>query len=410
MLRRLSALILLMAVLIMPSCSPSGSGAGPGEAPLVLAAVPSDALFVGVSPRFDRALEALDSASVLRSLDYGKLSRSAGAVALCDIGSIVPLAIIDLGRHAPDTAAHVASLLAEADTLKLFSGIVGLGEDDVCLLTPSETVMTIALRHVAAETSILDAPGFGRVVQVLRSHDARIYRNRGLSKLPVPLLAGLPVRRQMSFLEGASEWTVISGERLIPVQPEGGSYFCNYFAPVQEAPSRLRAVLPQDADSVVDMPVGSVEEFRKGYESWLDAKVALEAYKGRISALKKASGKSPLNWEKEQNVQEVAYVHFGEHTLNMVRVARSSDGGDIQPNAYTGFVNALYGNMFEADDDCCMQKGEWIISGQRQALESYLPPEGKGVKWPAKAKLVLDTGGMRLEWTKDEIKIWDSNR
>ena len=413
MLRRLPFLALLAAALALPSCAPSGGGASSGDVPLLLGGVPSDAVFVAISPRLDHALEAsLDSASLLRSLDYGKLVRNAGAVALCDIGSIVPLALLDLGKHAPDTAAPVRTLVAGADSLKLYPEITEIDGHDVLLMTPSETVMTVVKRHLASESSILEAPYFDLVTEVLTHAGARIYRSRAAAKLPIPLAEGIERRKQLSFVAGASEWMVVSDGRLIPVQPAGGSYFCNYFAPVQEAPSRLKEVLPDKYDSVLDMPIGDGEEFRKGYEAWLDARVALEAYKSRITALRKSSGKSPLVWEKEARVQEVAVVCDGPARLNLVRAEDSAAGtGEIVPNPCAGYLNCLYGSIFEAADSCCMRVGDWTISGQRAALEAYTQPEGKGARWPARAKLVLESGGLRIIWTKEEIKIWeDSNR
>ena len=75
---RKCVLILLIAFSCagLHSCAEGAAGVSQ-EAPELLKAVPSDALCVGLFGRLDHGMEQMiDSLSALRSLDYGKLSRS----------------------------------------------------------------------------------------------------------------------------------------------------------------------------------------------------------------------------------------------------------------------------------------------------------------------------------------------
>ena len=178
------ALTVVIVVLFTASCGGGAPAASNGEAPELLRAVPSDALSVGVFSRLEKGLpEMVDSNSVLFNLDYGKLSRARAAVALCNVGSLAPLLVIEAGKAGADTLDAAAAVIAAADSLKISSSLVTLQSRNALLLSPSATVITVCGRHLAAETSILDAPDFGGVVDALTGSDAIIYRNSGASKL-----------------------------------------------------------------------------------------------------------------------------------------------------------------------------------------------------------------------------------
>ena len=164
---RLWSYIYLAAALVLAGACGKSVISGPGEPPELLKAVPADALTVGVFGRCDHGLEQmLDSTSVLRSLDYGKLARHRAAIALCDVGSIEPLLILETGKTEPgsglraatDTLPQTAALAAQADSMRLFNAQLALSRHNVLLLTPSATVLTVVQRHISSETSILDAP------------------------------------------------------------------------------------------------------------------------------------------------------------------------------------------------------------------------------------------------------------
>ncbi|MBR5043584.1 MAG: hypothetical protein IKX67_10170 [Bacteroidales bacterium] len=405
--------LILLAVLSslgLYSCAENATGAVQG-APELLKAVPSDALCVGLFGRLDHGLDRMvDSLSSLRSLDYGRLSRARAAIALCDVGSVTPLLVIEAGKSDADTLEAVHDLMALADSFKIANTLVALETHNTLLLSESATVLTVACRHIAAESSILDAPGFDQVLAVLPQADAVALRNRGAVRLKNMVFGPVDRKALTAFLRDAAEWTVVSGTKLWPLCPDEGRYFTNFVASIPEAPSKLSSAFPEGASAIVDMPVASISEWREAYEKWLDARIELESYQKRIAALGKASGKNPLNWEKELGVKELACVIMPQGTLNMVRTSKSASSDGVVTNPYKGFVRALYGSVFNSADSCCMRHGSWLISGDRALLDSFKVAGRKPSDWPAGAKVVAWAPDKQLNWTKESIRIWDSNR
>ncbi|MBP5720794.1 MAG: hypothetical protein J6W82_06980 [Bacteroidales bacterium] len=395
-----------IAALLAVSCSQGASG-GSHEAPELLRAVPSDALCAGVFSRCDRALDHMtDSNSVLRQLDYGRLSRSRAVVALCDVGTVQPLLVLEAGKHGSDTLEAATSLMALADSSRLYSALVELPAHNAVVISPSSTVLTIVRRHLASESSVLDAPGFEAVPPVLGSSDGVFWRNREAAKLFDMKLGSVPRKALLSFLRDATEWTVAVGEKLYPIQTPAERYYCNFMSSLGDGTSRLGSFRPAGAELVIDIPVASLQEWRGGYETWLDARVELEQYQKRLQSLRKATGKDPLSWEKEAGVKEVAYVTGPGYCVNMVRTGSKLSGDGVQKNPYTGFVNALYGAPFNAADSCMIHCGNWIVSGERAVLDTLSFDTVK--TWPAKARAVVSTPERRLVWTKENIRIWNS--
>ena len=398
----MSALLALMAI----SCSQSASG-GYHDAPELLRAVPSDALCAGVFGRCDKALVHMtDSGSVLRQLDYGRLSRARAVVALCDVGSVEPLLVLEAGRHGSDTLAAASKLLALADSMRLYSELVALPEHDAVVVSPSPTVITVVRRHLASDASILDAPGFEEVPQVLGGSDGVFWRNREAAKLFNLPLCGVSQKAVSGFLRDATEWTVAVGDKLFPVQSQAERYYCNFMSSLADAPSRAGSMVPAGSELLVDIPVASLQEWRSGYETWLDARVVLEQYRKRLQVLRKSGGKDPLVWEKEADVKEVVYVSGPGYRINMVRTGARLSASGVAGNPYTGYINALYGDPFVAADSCVIHRGNWIISGERAVLDTL--SFGTARSWPSKARVIVSTPERRLVWTKENIRIWNS--
>ena len=96
--------------------------------------------------------------------------------------------------------------------------------------------------------------------------------------------------------------------------------------------------------------------------------------------------------------------------MNMVRTAKSVSSDGVQVNPYKGFVRALYGSLFNPADSCCVRSGVWLISGERALLDSLKLGGGRPSSWPAAAKVVAWSEDNQINWTKENIKIWNSNR
>ena len=403
-------LLVFAASLGLLSCSQGAPGVAQG-APELFHAVPSDALAAGYFSRLDHCLDRMtDSLSVLRRLDYGKLSRARAAVAMCDVGSVFPLLIVEAGRADADTLESVRSVMALADSLRISSAFVPLESHYTLLLSPSSTVITVARRHIASESSILDAPDFDLAEPLLGQQDVIVLRNRGASRLPGVSFGRFSWKQIAAFLRDAAEWTVLTDQELQPIYPQSQRYFCDFLESVSEAPSKLSAAFPAQASSVIDIPLASLQEWRQQYEKWLDARIELEAYRRRLAALRKSSGKNPLDWEKELGIKELACVTLPGGTLNMVRTSRNGGADGVAANPNTGFVRALYGAVFNPSDSCVLHIGNWLISGDRMLLDSLKLLKERPSGWPAAAKIVVWTPEAHLNWTKESIKIWNSNQ
>ena len=406
--------LLLLVLSLMPllfSCG-SGTPTAASEAPELFGAVPSDALGAGYFSRLDRALERLtDSTSILRNIDYGRLARAKAVVALCDVSSIVPLVAIEAGKAADDTSSAAAAVIESADSARVQHLYTTLGEHNVLLLSPSETVITIAGRHLSSGSSILDAPDFDIVAGALPGGDVIVYRSRGAHKLFGNLIEGAVPPAALPFVRDASEWMIVSDGTLVTVQPDAEKYFSNFCSSREAAPSKFGAVIPDGTGFYVDIPISNAADYRSAYELWLDARVALESYNARLSKVGKAGGKDPRTWEKELGVREVAMADYPFGKVNFVRVKDKESNKGVAVNPWTGYVRALYGDVFNPADSCVMRSGNWIISGSRKALDSLSFNAAAGRDWPAKAKAVAGTPGQRFIWNKDNIvNLWHSNR
>jgi len=416
--RRLWSYLFFAAALALTVACGKSVISSQGEPPELLRAVPADALTVGVFGRCDHGLEQmLDSASVLRSLNYDKLSRHKAVIALCDVGSITPLLIIETGKAEPgeglraatDTLPQTSALAAMADSMKVASAQLALSKHNILLLSPSTTIITVVRRHLSTETSILDAPNFDGVLEAMGSADAIAWRNSGAGKLFPLSLCSISKKQLSSFLKGATEWTVGTGDRLHTVQTPAERYYCNFLNAVTEGESKLAGAFPEEAELVIDLPVTDLKLWRQSYETLMDARVELEAYNKRLQDLKKASGKNPLDWEKELGIKEVVYVATENYSLNMVRCSKSAKREGVQPNHAGGFVRALYGEPFNPADSCCIRQGKWLISGPRAVLDTL--KLGNKRSWPSKAAAIVEADGRRLTWTKENNILWeDSNR
>lgn len=395
----------------LASCG-SGAPGAPSEAPELIGAVPSDAQHIGVFSHLDKALSRMiDSTSVVLKLDYGRLNRNKAVIAACDVGALTALVIVEAGKASPDTLAAAASIMQQADSLGVYHMHVTLDQHNALLLSGSETVMLIAARNLASETSVLDAPDFDIVARSLPSGDLQIYRNSAAPKLFRQMFTGYLSSVVPAFLRDASEWMIMSDDLLIPVCPEGEKYYANFCASLQEAPSRLPEALPQDYTFFVDVPVNSVPAFRVGFEKWLDARVILEPYNARLSRVWNATGKDPRAWEKEAGVREAAVAFTPKGRINMLRIKEKAQSDGVIPNPNTGFAQALYGNIFADADSCMLRRGNWILSGSRVALEEYAPIAKAPADWQSKAKVAAGSPDFRVTWKNDDrIKVWRSNQ
>lgn len=392
--------------------------------PELIAAVPSDALAVICYDRLSEGMQYFDSTSVLHQLDLAAFKNARMALSLCYNGSLVPVLALDAGRVEADSVSAVNTLLAQAATLRLQAEYVHPDPEakrrGFVLITPSNAQLTAVRRHLTEYTSILDAPGFRQALAAAGGGDFIIFRGGGAPDRLAPrgwLQEFFPRRELTRFLGTVADWTVLTPAGgdfdVTPVCGSDDVFYANILGSLPFGDSRLGAVLPSDTRFALALPV-ALPQLREAVERWQDASVKLTAYQKQLTALRKESGKDPLKWELEQNVREVALVHFGAGVVALVRPARPATEREPYENPWRGFLPALYGNAFAlADDSCTACARGWQIYGSPEAVEAFIAaerPEAAAPGWPGKGcRFVIYQPGKTLAWGKKGIKlIWNS--
>lgn len=425
---------LLTLLLVLPLAFACGGGSGKPDAPLperripeLIAAVPSDALAVMCYDRCAEGLALYDSTSVLHRLDLSAFKNARMALSLCYAGSLMPVLAVDAGRsEAADSASAVSGLLAQAAALKLQAEYVrpdsGTRRRGFVVITPSSALLQAVRRHLSEYTSILDAPGFRAALAAAASEDFIIFRGSGADRLlPKNWMQEYFSRRELTaFLRSVADWTVLTPESggfaLTPVCDASDAFYANILASLPPADSRLGAVLPAQTQFALALPVNQ-PALREAVERYQDAASRLVRYRNALAALKQASGKDPLKWEKELDLREVARVHFTGGAVTLVRPGRAAPDRAPEENPWRGFLPALYGSAFALEDDSCTaSSGGWHIYGSESAVRAFLeaerPADGPAAKWPGKGcRFVICKSDKTLVWDKKGIRlIWNSNR
>ena len=423
-------LALLAALPLLFACgNPSAKTDAARDArriPELLAAVPSDALAVVCYDRLEEGLRLLDSTSVLRQLNLTAFKQSKMALSLCYNGSLVPVLALETGRAEADSVSAVRTLLAQAATLRLQTEYVQADAETkrrgFVLITPSDAQLTAVRRHLTEHTSILDAPGFRQALAACAGRDFIIFRGGGAPERLAPkgwLQDFFPRRGLTRFLGSVADWTVLTpapdGFDVAPVCPDDDVFYANILGAMPFGESRLGAVLPTEVRFALALPV-ALPQTREAVERWQDASVKLTAYQKQLDALRKESGKDPLKWEKEQNVREIALVHFEGGAVALVRPAKPATEREPHENPWRGFLPALYGGAFAlADDSCTACARGWQIYGSPEAVTAFIEaarPEEAAFVWPGKGcRFVIYQPGKTLAWGKKGIKlIWNSTQ
>lgn len=412
------------AALSLVACSGSTDGAGdiPEETLSLLHTVPSDALAVSVRRSCSDAVALLDSASALRSLDYGRFDGARSVLSWCYDGDLSPVLAFDTGKSQAG-ADEAERIMHDADSLGLHSRWYEpdsrTGRRSVLVLTPSEALLTAVGRHVSEGRSIMDAAGFGTATAAAEnSGNFTVLRNSGaLRLLPRRLLDGIyPQRSAAGFLRTVSDWVTIcpaggDSHRIILTCGEEPSYFSNMFPPLPFGDSRLGDILPADTEFAVSLPVPQ-PEFREAYEKYVDASVRYTQYVRRIASLEKLTGKSPLDWELETGVREVALIAWNGAKVAAVRPAKAPEDAAPTENQWRGFIPALYGSAFSLpDDSVCATVSGWLVYGSREDVDGFLESQARIVEteWPRRGvHIVMYKSGTFVCWNKKGISLWNS--
>lgn len=426
---------LAASLFIFGSCGPRGASESSNVADIkgfeLLNHVPSDACGVIVCEKAVAGMENLfDSGSVYRELSYGELSDSRMVISYHYLGQIVTMVAIDAGRT-QTAAKNAAPVMEAAGERGLSSRLVQApaprrgANRSVLLISPSESVIDAAERHLEAHTSVLEVVGMAEALEKAPAKgDVVIFRNDAISNLlPKDFLAKYLTRKQVtSFIKGYADWTVM---HLTNAEPAGKGVYLSYdvrsvhpddfskSAQVFESQgfgeSKAGTMLPQGTTYVIDQPIASIQTLIESRKKNLDAGGALNKWTNTCASLKKATGIDPVKWAEETDIKEVAKVSWKGEEVVLIRPAKPLVSHSVRPNSHRGFVTALFGQAYSlADESHSACIGNWLIIGGEEAVKHFLASEvrQKLHYWPAKnVKAIVLADDCQIAWTRSELRF-----
>ncbi|MBO4263297.1 MAG: hypothetical protein J5871_01290 [Bacteroidales bacterium] len=362
--------IILAALLC--SCGPASRNAADA---LLLQAVPSDALTVVRASRLETLLPmSLDSTHVLRGLDYGNLGKSRAVLSLSYVSRVEPLLVVDDGKARPDTGAAACSLLAQARAKGLHHAYrTALGRN-LLLLSTVELLIPTVERHLAVESSVLEAPGFAEALDKA-PEEGWMIRTGGLARLlkagfgdeePLAALRTRFTDRQMAaFLHNAADWLLLArgtGAVTGICDPADDRYFCNFLQHLSAA--RLSLPVPEGTQLLLAAPL--TRSWRKAFDNYLDARSRYERRVVQREEVARRGGMNPLGWEAQARPAAIARLCFGDNDLVLLVCE-----GEAPPSP--AYLRVLYPDAFAPREGAQFHReGKLLLCGEEPAISAYL--------------------------------------
>ena len=382
---RLASLFCWFAILGAVSCS---QGPAAPEVSRLLRTVPSRSVEIACFRNGGKALAMLlDSSSVFRQIDLGRLSDHEAVLSYDYSSTMVPLLSIDAGRSAGDTSDAVKGVMAQLGALGLHQAysVDTVHKRASLLISPSTAAISEAQTHIRSGASIMDAPGFSDAVREADGAEGYvILRNSAAAHvLPAGFLKGKVDRKALaSFISGACEWTVVNFQsykkkdlRLRPYGISDKRCFLSVPAQLKGASGRLADVIPAGADFVVDLPLDDWKAWYSARCDWLDARSVLVKHRRACDALKSATRVAPKDWAASLNPEEIALVCWEGRSVLLIRT-RSKLSGELLENAFAGYPAAIFGDIFSLEDEssCGSHRG-WLLIGKKDDIAAFATAE-----------------------------------
>lgn len=382
---RLTSLFCWFAILGAVSCS---QGPAAPEVSRLLRTVPSRSVEIACFRNGGKALAMLlDSSSVFRQIDLGRLSDHEAVLSYDYSSTMVPLLSIDAGRSAGDTSDAVKGVMAQLGALGLHQAysVDTVHKRASLLISPSTAAISEAQTHIRSGASIMDAPGFSDAVREADGAEGYvILRNSAAAHvLPAGFLKGKVDRKALaSFISGACEWTVVNFQsykkkdlRLRPYGISDKRCFLSVPAQLKGASGRLADVIPAGADFVVDLPLDDWKAWYSARCDWLDARSVLVKHRRACDALKSATRVAPKDWAASLNPEEIALVCWEGRSVLLIRT-RSKLSGELLENAFAGYPAAIFGDIFSLEDEssCGSHRG-WLLIGKKDDIAAFATAE-----------------------------------
>lgn len=368
---------------------------------LLLPAVPSDAVMLCCLTDSDKALSSIitdsDFPSALASaMDQVGMNLDRMTVSLHFSGSLTPLYVFDLGKAAaqPSDKAELVMQTAVGCSMSaeyLDCSTVGTGHPianhSIVVASSSESLVKSSLRHLQKAVSVMDAPGFAEASSCVSSKDVLFIPNETSGKILSAVLTG-KYNSWASFAPKISDWMAFEfnssdGSMLFngsAVTDGDFSDFMTVFEKSGVSSSQLSSVLPSYTLSAMTLPLRNAADYIADYQSYLDARQALQTRQTRIEALEKETGTSPLAFFTRLEAEEIATASFVSggniEKVNLIRISKpdtlKNSVSRVFDCHYASYASSVFGRLFEIPDESSFTYvNGWLVSGSRKAVEEF---------------------------------------
>lgn len=368
---------------------------------LLLPAVPSDAVMLCCLTDSDKALSSIitdsDFPSALASaMDQVGMNLDRMTVSLHFSGSLTPLYVFDLGKAAaqPSDKAELVMQTAVGCSMSseyLDCSTVGTGhpiaDHSIVVASSSESLVKSSLRHLQKAVSVMDAPGFAEASSCVSSKDVLFIPNETSGKILSAVLTG-KYNSWASFAPKISDWMAFEfnsseGSMLFngsAVTDGDFSDFMTVFEKSGVSSSQLSSVLPSYTLSAMTLPLRNAADYIADYQSYLDARQALQTRQTRIEALEKETGTSPLAFFTRLEAEEIATASFVSggniEKVNLIRISKpdtlKNSVSRVFDCHYASYASSVFGRLFEIPDESSFTYvNGWLVSGSRKAVEEF---------------------------------------
>lgn len=316
---------------------------------------------------------------------FRSLEKSAMTVSLHYSGDLVPLLVLSAPA---DTSNDVQSLLAAADSARMSSRYVS----SVILVSPSETLVKTAVRHLDGGLSILDKDGFPEAAECLGGEDAVFFSNVYADKLFSAWL-NRPFSQTAGFFSTLAQWSAFSlpsaGDAVkMKAAAVHGSSTSYFFQVPTTGETKASSVLPSATVFAVDLPVSDITAWMEAYRKYVDAAKKLGRYKTGNANFQKSVGLTAEQWAQQLDIKEIAKAVFmdGEtrRALLFIRPGKADAElilrgtglssfkeykNAVLPFAWRGMPSLLFGGLFNLPDDSMFTwRDGWMVIGDEKAV------------------------------------------
>lgn len=358
---------------------------------LALSAVPSDAILVSTYNKSSKSYA--EGVPMVESLHYysGKLYR---------------LNVFDFGKNHEDRAIALEKAASE--------GFCAASEDNLLLVSDSETLLKSSQRHIVKGISVLDAAGFQNALSAVDGKNAVYIPNCHFGKL-LPSLMPRPYSSYAGFLERISQWCMFSlnvSKNLTSltgtlVHDKDASDFMNVFEAMKPAVPEFSQMLPSYTLFAASMPMRDLNAYVNAYKSYLDSRQKMQIYLAAQNRL--GLSVSPVALLQNWDVREVAVASFkvssSVETVNLIKVGNPVvseifAGTDVtslrgyKPElhkwAYPSLISSVFGEFYARNDESYFTYVDgWVVTGSQAAIEEYV--SGRALEYDLK-KYMSDAG------------------